>query len=458
MFMTKISNYSQFITEAFLNKTQEKAIDTILQYLKKKIGVDFYSYEEIWNIQKSDEFLKGQLFLTLSSNKAIRFNWIERDISSEIHSIDLWTDFEFDSNPDFTLLLNGLSVVKALPHVVDFYKNPEIIVKTSKKDVVFEDLEIEDTDPRKRLEDERKKLSRLRSPEKIELQKRKIERIEAIVAQTENSSIESEKINQLDDEMKIDVFKSIELYTTQVARGKSNSLIISGDSGVGKTQTVKDTLTSLGMRKDDDYYFATGTATTAGLYELLFKNRNKLIVFDDCDSVLKDPESVNILKGALDTYDVREISKLSKGNTFDSSGLSDEEVDVQFSETGKFPNKFDFTGQVIFISNLPENKFDKALLSRSLHVDVHLDRQELFERMKSIMTRISPDVDFEKKLEALEYLTFICNTYPTKFDLNIRTLIHSINLRAHNEEMIKIGDKEEQVWKVLIKKYLVKSR
>jgi len=794
MFMTKISNYSQFITEAFLNKTQEKAIDTIIQYLKKKTGVDFYSYEEIWNIQKSDEFLKGQLFLTLSSNKAIRFNWVERDISSEIHSIDLWTDFEFDSNPDFTLLLNGLSVVKALPHVVDFYKNPEIIVKTSKKDVVFEDLEIEDTDPRKRLEDERKKLSRLRSPEKIELQKRKIERIEAIVAQTENSSIESEKINQLDDEMKIDVFKSIELYTTQVARGKSNSLIISGDSGVGKchgkgtkilmydgsiknvedievgefligddsnprkvlslgrgkdtiyeikskgwdsftvnsehilvlrnrkkssnkpfeisvkdflqksktfqdqsqlirtsvefkekeikmdpylmgiwigdgartsphgvetadqeivsfleekaseynlllrkhinkksksdgyyfssgsfgkglklernqflnelkeyglynciekfipndylvnstevrkkllaglidsdgyqfhksysiatkwkqlgnqivflsrslgfkshisiknikgkeyynvnisgdlsdlpirlerkksekrnqiknvlnsgfniseigyddyygfeldgnhlyllgdftithnTQTVKDTLTSLGMRKDDDYYFATGTATTAGLYELLFKNRNKLIVFDDCDSVLKDPESVNILKGALDTYDVREISKLSKGNTFDSSGLSDEEVDVQFSQTGKFPNKFDFTGQVIFISNLPENKFDKALLSRSLHVDVHLDRQELFERMKSIMTRISPDVDFEKKLEALEYLTFICNTYPTKFDLNIRTLIHSINLRAHNEEMIKIGDKEEQVWKVLIKKYLVKSR
>jgi len=42
--------------------------------------------------------------------------------------------------------------------------------------------------------------------------------------------------------------------------------------------------------------------------------------------------------------------------------------------------------------------------------------------------------------------------------LNIRTLIHSINLRAHNEELIKVGDQEVPVWKLLIKKYLVKSR
>lgn len=793
MFMRKLSNYQQFISEAFLHKTQQTAIDSILDYLKKKLNIKFYSYDEIWNIQKGNDFLKGQLFLSLDSDKAIRFNWIERDLSSEIHSIDIWLDFEFDTNPDFSLILEGLSVVKFLPNIVDFYKNPKILVDSEKQEVVLEDLE-EEMDPKKRLESEVKKLSRLRSPEKIELQKRKIERIEAIVAQTEYSSIESEKVNQLDDELKIDVFKSIELYTMQVARGKSNSLIISGDAGVGKchgkgtkilmydgsiknvedieigeflmgddskprkvlslgrgkdkiyeikskgwdsfttnsehilvlrnrkkssnkpfeisvkdflqksktfqdqsqlirtsvefekkeikmdpylmgiwlgdgsrtsphgietaddeivsfleekaneynlilkkhvnrksksdgyyfssgsfgkglklernhflndlknynlyncvekfipndylinstevrkkllaglidsdgyqfhksysiatkwkefanqivflsrslgfkshisiknikekeyynvnisgdlsdlpirlerkksekrnqiknvlnsgftiseigyddyygfeldgnhlyllgdftithnTQTVKDTLSSLGMTRDVDYYFATGTATTAGLYELLFKNRSKLIIFDDCDAVLKDPESVNILKGALDTYDVREISKLSKGNTFDSAGLNQEEVDEEFNKTGKFPNKFDFVGQVIFISNLPENKFDKALLSRSLHVDVHLSKEELFERMKSIMVRISPDVEYEKKLEALEYLTHICNTYPTKFDLNIRTLIHSINLRANNEELIKIGEKEEPIWKLLIKKYLVRSR
>ena len=74
------------------------------------------------------------------------------------------------------------------------------------------------------------------------------------------------------------------------------------------------------------------------------------------------------------------------------------------------------------------------------------------------MKKLAPDVEEDKKLEALDYLTYICNTYPTKFDLNIRTLIHSINLRAHNEELIGYEGKQTPVWKLLIKKYLVSSR
>ena len=457
--MKPLLKYQDFINEAFLQKDTEKAIELILQYLERKTNVKFYSYDEIWNIQKGDSFLKGQLFLSLTSSKALRFNWINSDIRNEIHSIDIWVNFEFDTKPDFTLYLNENSIVKALPEIVQFYNNPKILTMATKEVTIKEDFEPEDTyDPKKRLEDEMKKLSRLRSPERIEMQKTKIERLKSAIAETERASTESESVNQLDDELQIDVFKTIELYTIQVARGKSNSLIISGDAGIGKTQAVRDTLSSLGMNKDVDYYFATGTATTAGLYELLFKNRSKLIVFDDCDAVFKDPESVNILKGALDTYDVREISKLSKGNTFDSMGMTDEEINQEAESSGKLPNKFDFIGQVIFISNLPEDRFDKALLSRSLHVDVHLNKTELIERMRTIMRRLAPDVEFEKKAEALDYLTQICDTYPTKFDLNIRTLIHSINLRAHNEEMVKVGEQEMPIWKLLIKKYLIKSR
>ena len=456
--MKTLLKYSDFINEAFLQKDKEKAIELILQYLQRKTGVNFYSYDEIWNIQKRDTFLKGQLFLSLTSSKALRFNWIDSDLRNEIHSIDIWMNFEFDTNPNFTLYLNENSIVKALPEIVEFYNNPKILTMSTKEVSIKEDFEAEEYDPKKRLEDEMKKLSRLKNPERIEMQKLRIERLKAAIADTERSSTESESVNQLDDEFQIDVFKTIELYTIQVARGKSNSLIISGDAGIGKTQTVKDTLSSLGMNKDVDYYFATGTATTAGLYELLFRHRSKLIVFDDCDAVFKEPESVNILKGALDTYDVREISKLTKGNTFDSVGMSDEEIAQEADSSGKLPNKFDFIGQVIFISNLPESKFDKALISRSLHVDVHLNKQELIDRMRTIMRRLAPDVEFEKKSEALDYLTQICDTYPTKFDLNIRTLIHSINLRAHNEELIQVGDQQVPVWKLLIKKYLVRSR
>ena len=229
-------------------------------------------------------------------------------------------------------------------------------------------------------------------------------------------------------------------------------------SGIGKTQVVKETLKNLGLTPETDYYFATGTVTTAGLYELLFKSRISLTVLDDCDSVFKDPDSVNMLKGALDTYEVREITKLSKGNTFETRGMSDEEIEERWRETGKLPNKFEFRGQIIFISNLGEDKFDDAILSRSLHVDVHLSKEEVISRMREIMKKINPNVDNKEKEEALEYLIFITENYPVKFDLNIRTLIHSINLRSGNDDEIEVGGKSEKVWKLLIKKYLVKTK
>lgn len=438
-----ITKYILF-QESYLKKDKEKYVQLILDYITRKSNIKLYVYDEIWNIQKGTTFLSGVLYLSLKSDKGVRFNWIENDLGSELHSMDIWTEFKFETNPDYTLDFKQESVAKHLPKCLKFFENPKSMINTSENFEVAEDLERE-----------KKRLNRMRNPQSIAIQKLRISEIEARMAQKEVATIPSEKVNQLDDDFKIDVFKAIELYTIQVSRGKSNSLIISGDAGVGKTRTVKDTLESIGKA---DYVFSTGTITTAGLYEMLFKNRSSLLVFDDCDAVFKDADSVNILKGALDTYDIREISKVSKGNTFDSNGMDDSEIQEMYDDTGKLPTKFEFSGQIIFISNLPEDKFDKAVISRSLHVDVHLTKQELFERMKEIMRKLAPDVDNFKKLEALEYLTEICERYPTKFDMNIRTLIHSINLRANNEEMLKIGSKEEPVWKLLIKNYLVKTR
>lgn len=443
--------YISGFNESFIQENKKKAIQLIISFLNRNGKIDLYEYDEIWHIQKKDLFLDGQLFISLKHPIGIRFNWKEGDLKSDIHSIDLWNNFIFDTKPDYTLDVQNISVANYLPQILSFIVDPKELVK--------EELDTAGGyDPKSELENAVKKLGRLKSPKSIEIQQRKIKELQAAIAYDERSETESEKINQLDDDMHIDIFKSIELYTIQVARGKSNSLIISGDAGIGKTQTVKDTLESLGMRKDVHYYFASGTVTPAGLYEVLFLNRRMLTVFDDCDAVFKDPDSVNMLKAALDTYDTREISKLTKGNTFNSIGMDDNEIQEEYETSGKLPNKFEFVGQIIFISNLPESKFDNALLSRSLHVDVHLSRRELFERMSEIMKKLSPDVDITKKEEALEYLTHITENYPTKFDLNIRTLIHSINLRANNEDTIVIGGKEEFVWKLLVKKYLIKSK
>ena len=434
-----IKKYQKFF-EAFLSKDKEKAINSIISYLKNNTNIDFYPYHELFNIQKDQVFLSGQLFLSTTYPEAIRINWIENDLRSEIHSIDIWTNFKFETNPKYTIDLNGTSVVKNLEEISNFIKNPNSIIKENVGDERLKELE--------------DKFKRARSTEKKELIKTQISRLVASIAQDEKSKKDSDSMSQ--DDLNLDVFRSIELYTKQVATGKSNSLIVSGQSGVGKTQTVKDTLKNLGLTPDVDFYTSTGTITTAGLYETLFRNRNKLILFDDCDAVFKEQDSVNILKGALDTYEIREISKIVKTH-FDSTGMTDEQIEEEYNSSGKLPNKFEFKGKIIFISNLPEDKFNDALLSRSLHVDVQLNKEELYDRMKEIMVKISPDVDDNVKKEALNYLIFVTNAYPVKFDLNIRTLIHSINLRCGNDEEIKIGEKSEKVWKLLIKKYLIKK-
>lgn len=448
-----IKKYKKFL-EAFIPKDKESAIEKIVSHIKNKTGIDLNPYDEVYHIQKENTFLFGQLFLSVKSNKSIRINWIKDDLRNEIHSIDVWTNFEFDKNPEYTLELEGNSVVQVISQIVEFFRSPEIFIKESENDLIVQ----EDFDGGERMKELETKLKRARSDQRKELIKTQIERLKAHLASDEKRELDSDKIKT--DDLHFDVFKAIELYTVQVAKGKSNSLIVSGMSGIGKTQVVKETLKSIGLTPDVNYYFATGTITTAGLYEVLFKNRNSLIIFDDCDSVFKDADSVNILKGALDTYDVREISKLTKGNTFDSTGMSDSEIEQNYQEKGgqKLPNKFEFRGQIIFISNLYEDKFDDAILSRSLHVDVHLTKEEVIGRMREIMKKVNPELDIELKSEALEYLIFITENYPVKFDLNIRTLIHSINLRNGNDEEMSFGGKKEKVWKLLIKKYLVKTK
>jgi hypothetical protein len=105
-----------------------------------------------------------------------------------------------------------------------------------------------------------------------------------------------------------------------------------------------------------------------------------VLVFDDCDSILLDDLSLNILKAALDSKKTRKIC----WNT-DSHMLRREGV----------PDTFEFAGSVIFITNI---KFDnvkskklrdhlEALESRCHYIDLTIDTiREKILRIKQIVT------------------------------------------------------------------------
>jgi hypothetical protein len=210
---------------------------------------------------------------------------------------------------------------------------------------------------------------------------------------------------------------------------------------------------------ESGYYIASGTCTAAALYELLFIHRHKLLIFDDFDSVLKDDDCINLLKAALDTYPIRELSKMTKGNSFNSLGMTDQEMWDEYEITQKVPNQFKFSGNIIFISNIHEDKFDKALISRALHVEVRLTKKQMIERMHELMLDIRPEVDISWKLEALHHLEYLTSNYICKFDLNLRELIHFIDIRkSFPEETITLNGKKIELWKQLAKKRIVKAK
>jgi Cdc6-like AAA superfamily ATPase len=212
------------------------------------------------------------------------------------------------------------------------------------------------------------------------------------------------------------MFSNLESLTKMVGRGIQPSLVITGMAGVGKTHLVKETLKQMGLRESYDFEHFKGKATAAGLFITLYQNSDKIVVLDDCDSVFKDDDAVNILKAALDSYDTRRISYIS------TKPLKDE-----FGEP--IPAHFEFTGKIIFISNIHQSKLDEAIRSRSFVADISMNTGQMFQRMEQLMQSMEPRIPLAAKQQALD----IMKDLDAKFggvDINLRSFIKAARICA----------------------------
>ena len=236
-------------------------------------------------------------------------------------------------------------------------------------------------------------------------------------------------------------FQFLDDLTTMVANKNIPSEIVTGEGGLGKTYVVMKALRNAGLKdtrdfltndtdeededvwsKKGDYTVVKGYSTPKGLYRTLYENRNKLVVFDDCDSVLKDETAVMLLKGALDSYDERWIN-------WNADPIKDDGL----------PRSFKFTGRVIFISNKPLFKIDQAIRSRSICVDLHMTAMQKIERMEQIVAEGEFMSEYSEtiKQDALKFLeehAENCN------ELNLRTLISVVKIRATSKNWKKLAE------------------
>ena len=157
-------------------------------------------------------------------------------------------------------------------------------------------------------------------------------------------------------------FTILDEMTQASVDGVVRAMIVSGPPGVGKRYGFKRILEQNALfdkiaNKRARFEVVKGAMSAIGLYCKLFSfaDAGNVLVFDDCDSILLEDLSLNILKAALDSSNKRTIS----WNT-DSSMLRREGV----------PDRFEFRGTVIFITNI---KFEHV---RSQKLKDHLDALE----------------------------------------------------------------------------------
>src|SRR6056300_440247 len=175
-------------------------------------------------------------------------------------------------------------------------------------------------------------------------------------------------------------FGILEDMTRACKKGDVRAMIVTGPPGVGKSFGVEkvlgkhDLVAALGERPAK-YQVVKGAMSAIGLYCKLYNyaDKDNVLVFDDCDSILQEDLSLNILKAALDSKKTRRIH----WNT-DSFKLRSEGV----------PDSFEFKGSAIFITNI---KFDNV---KSKKLRDHLEALE--SRCHYIYLTI--DTDREKML------------------------------------------------------------
>jgi hypothetical protein len=256
----------------------------------------------------------------------------------------------------------------------------------------------------------------------------------------ETKTLEMEAIeknlNETDDEIKARLrerFTVLDDMTKAVKAGKVRSMIVTGPPGVGKSFGVERVLGKHDLLADvandsklKKYEVVKGAMSALGLYSKLYEFSDKkcILVFDDCDSVLLDDLSLNILKAALDSGNKRMIHWNTDSRLLRSEGV---------------PNSFEFKGGAIFITNI---KFEhvkskklkdhlEALESRCHYLDLTIDTErEKVLRIKQIVEDGMLDkYDFEAGAVE-ELLTFIETNKKKLRELSLRMVLKLADLKA----------------------------
>ena len=474
------------LTEAVSISDMQRVGSLISSYFSRKLGVKLFRLpggEEYYNETGSGFGVRFFMAKPLNGFDSIRFNWAKKRINSAaVDSVDLFSKGKNVYNVVFD---QNTSLVKILPFMFEFIQKPQtgyvsvlpegnlneargenVLLKV---DEILKKNEVNEPIGRSQLYNMIKGPLKNEKPsvivsklfdalkatnpqmlvgsgrrQKMNLTGKNLERVadelhdfmytrakvtsgskkETYETNDHVEELEQKGLERLSFEQQLeDMRQAVRL----LYRGVTNAVFIGGRGGIGKTFNVEQVLDELGLEDGEGYFKNAGSISAAGLYRLLFKKRDELIMFDDSDNVFADQEARNILKGATDTKPVRKLAwSKQSSDIIPAEDFSDDDEDK-----GMVPSFFEFTGKIIFISNLDTDKLDPdgALRTRGILLDIDPTDEEVYDLMEKIVDtfEISEGLTLsnDDRLEVVQVL----KENPSKSP-NFRTLSRALNMRA----------------------------
>lgn len=398
--------------------------------------------------------------------------------------VGVWNSFDLDRAPDYEIdIPAGATPENSLGQIVQFVMTSNISESVMEDEQEFNP----ETDTMEVQLVVRRGRSSFRIPGMAKMEQKLTSMAKAMFDKGQGKSVSmEEQYHQLEGKVKM------------VAGGKAafiKSLLITGAPSTGKTFRVMKVIKELGLKQGENYVTKKGKISAKSLYRVLIEQLHGLAIFDDCDSVVEDPNGVNMLKGALDTdpvrtvdYDVqgllntgamtferrkeiveamsvtlrgvakdedlKVIEKLmpEKDRFVDSSAPKSEGDDYPYEEyedengelairhksdapstvsvermqacerwvMNNLPNKIDYSGSIIFISNMSEDEWDSAIITRALHQDMNFGSGEMLDFIRTIQEHIKAKLTEEQKTEVLDYVQELYDNGQVTTQINFR--------------------------------------
>jgi len=251
--------------------------------------------------------------------------------------------------------------------------------------------------------------------------------------------MDTKVINETDEQVMERLRERFDILTDMsyaACDGVVRGMVVTGPPGVGKSYGVEQVVReaevmnkmsggtgNTGMK----FGMEKGAASAIGLFKLLYdySGRGSVLVLDDCDSVLYDETSLNLLKAALDSSPKRYLSWRSESSVLRREGI---------------PDRFEFKGSIIFITNL---KFDKtrgkmkdhldAIMSRCHYLDLTLDTmRDKFLRCKQIVQDgMLDEYEFSQE-EQYDLLDYISDNRSKLREMSLRMVLKIADLKKMN--------------------------